>query len=209
MHSDSSDELRFPKRRRTFNEARIARVLPVQDERGTFSGEHVVSAIIGSREVDVRYVEGSGEFQLIEDDDVRELSRTDLKDLASALRRYQQTVPWDDGEAGLVLVGLNDAIFPTRLETFTLRSVSDLGRVILVAGKTDAESVDVVLDAVTGELSLIVSHAGRGSKKRALSTQEAHDLLSALRPLVEGRGATRKTMLLAVVLEAARRRASH
>ncbi|MBL8919805.1 MAG: hypothetical protein JNJ54_13135 [Myxococcaceae bacterium] len=208
MFSDS-DELKFPRKLRAFNEARIARVLPVRDEQGEFSGEHLLSAVVGSREVDVRYVETSGEFQLIEDDEVRELSRTDLKDLAAALKRYQQGVPWDDGEAGRVLVGLNDAIFPTRLETFALRSVSDLGRVVLVAGKTEHEGIDVTLDSVTGELTLILSREGAGTKKRALTTQEAHDLVLVLRPLVEGRPANRKTMLLAVVIEAARRRASH
>jgi hypothetical protein len=108
-----------------------------------------------------------------------------------------------------VLVGLNDAIFPTRLDGFTVRSVSDLGRVILVAGAAGPEAVDVVLDSVTGELSLLVSREGRGSKKRAPTTQEAHDLHRALAPLVEGRAATRKGLLLTVVLEAARRRASH
>jgi hypothetical protein len=215
MFSDS-DELRFPasigaapRKNRTFNEARIAGVTPINDTGGTFSGEHRVAAVVGSREVEVRYVESSGEFLLLDDDDVRELSRTDLKDLASALRRYQQTVPWEDGEAGRVLVGLNEAIFPTRLEAFGVRSVSDLGRCVLVAGQTGAEGVDVVLDAHTGELSLILSHEGKGSKKRQPTTQEAHDLVGALRPLVEGRPATRKTMLLAVVIEAARRRASH
>jgi hypothetical protein len=208
MYSDS-DELKFPRKLRTFNEARIARVLPVRDEHGDFSGEHLLSAVVGSREVDVRYVETSGEFQLIDDDEVRELSRTDMKDLAAALKRYQQSVPWDDGEAGLVLVGLNEAIFPTRLETFVMRSVSDLGRVVLLAGRTEHEGVDVTLDSVTGELTLILSQERRGSRKRPLTTQEAHDLLLALRPLVEGRPVNRKTMLLAVVIEAARRRASH
>lgn len=202
-----SDELKFPKKPRPFNEARIARVLPVIDDHGDFSGEHLLSAVVGSQEVEVRFVEASGEFQLLEDDDVRELSRTDLKDLASALRRYQQNVPWDDGEAGRVLVGLNDAITPTRLSTFSVRSVSDLGPVVLVAGKTDSEDIDVVLDAVTGELSLIISKEDHGSKKRAPSTQEAHDLVTALRARVEGRPANRTTMLLAVVLEAARRSA--
>lgn len=207
MNSDS-DELKFPRKPRPFNEARIAKVLPVMDHHGDFSGEHRLSAIVGSQEVEVRFVEASGEFQLMEDeDDVRELSRTDLKDLASALRRYQQNVPWDDGEAGRVLIGLNDAITPTRLSSFSVRSVSDLGPVVLVAGKTDAEAIDVVLDAVTGELTLIISKDDHGSKKRAPSTQEAHDLVTALRDRVEGRPATQKTMLLAVVLEAARRSA--
>lgn len=207
MTSDS-DELKFPKKPRPFNEARIAQVLPVIDDHGDFSGEHRLSAVVGSQEVEVRFVEASGEFRLIEeDDDVRELSRTDLKDLASALRRYQQNVPWDDGEAGRVLVGLNDAITPTRLSAFTVRSVSDLGPVVLVAGKTDSEDIDVVLDAVTGELTLIISKEDRGSKKRSPTTQEAHDLVTALRARVEGRPANRNTMLLAVVLEAARRSA--
>jgi hypothetical protein len=202
-----SDELKFPKKPRPFNQARIAKVVPVIDGRGDFSGEHRLSAIVGSQEVEIRFIEASGEFQLVEEDDVRELSRTDLKDLASALRRYQQNVPWDDGEAGRVLVGLNDAITPTRLSTFTVRSVSDLGPVVLVAGKTDAEDIDVVLDAVTGELSLIISKEAHGSRKRAPSSQEAHDLATALRARIEGRPANRNTMLLAVVFEAARRSA--
>lgn len=106
-----------------------------------------------------------------------------------------------------MLVGLNDAITPTRLSNFAVRSVSDLGPVVLVAGKTDTEDIDVVLDAVTGELTLIISKEDHGSKKRAPSTQEAHDLVTALRARVEGRPANRNTMLLAVVLEAARRSA--
>jgi hypothetical protein len=81
-----SDELKFPKKPRPFNQARIAKVVPVIDDHGEFSGEHRLSAIVGHQEVEVRFVEASGEFQLVdEDDDVRELSRTDLKDLASAL----------------------------------------------------------------------------------------------------------------------------
>lgn len=208
MHSDS-DELKFPRKQRTFGDARIARVLPVVDDHGDFSGEHVLSAVVGSREVDVRFVETSGEFQIVDEDELRELSRTDLKDLASALRRYQQNVPWDDGEAGRVLLGLNDAITPTPLSSFTVRSVSDLGPVVLVAGRTDHGDVDVVLSAVTGELALISSREGAGTKRRPASSQEAHDLAMVLAARVEGRPATRKTMLLAVVLEAARRRAHH
>lgn len=208
MFSDS-DELRFPKARRPFSDARIAHVAPVVDDTGRFSGEHRVAAVVGSHEVDVRYIETSGEFQLIADDDVRELSRTDLRDLASALNRYQQMVPWDDGEAGRVLVGLNDAIFPSCLATFSLRTVSDLGEVLLVAGKADGLDVDVVLNAATGALTLLVSKDGKRSRKREPSSQEAHDLVHALRPLVEGRPATRKTVLLAVVIEAARRRFTH
>ncbi len=72
-----SDELKFPKKPRPFNEARIAQVLPVIDDHGDFSGEHRLSAVVGSQEVEVRFVEASGEFQLMEDDAVRELSRTD------------------------------------------------------------------------------------------------------------------------------------
>ncbi len=76
-----SDELKFPKKPRPFNQARIAKVVPVIDDHGEFSGEHRLSAIVGHQEVEVRFVEASGEFQLVdEDDDVRELSRTDLKD---------------------------------------------------------------------------------------------------------------------------------
>ncbi|MBE2251060.1 MAG: hypothetical protein IAE78_16090 [Myxococcus sp.] len=206
MTSDT-DELTFPRKRRPFDAARIARVAPVLDDHGDFSGEHVLAAVVGSLEVEVRFVEASGEFQIVEDEDVRELSRTDLKDLAKALRRYQQNVPWDDGEAGRVMVGLNDALTPTRLSSFAVRSVSDLGPVVLVAGKTESEDLDVVLDAVTGELSLLVCREDQRSKRRAVSTQEAHDLVTVLRERVEGRPATRKTMLLAVVLEAARRRA--
>jgi hypothetical protein len=207
MYSDS--DLRFPKTRRPFSEARIAHVSPLIDGRGRFSGEHRVAAVIGSKEVDVRYVETSGEFQVIADHDVRALSRTDLRDLAAALQRYQQMVPWDDGEAGRVLVGLNDAIFPSCLATFTLRTVSDLGEVILVAGKADSLDVDVVLNAATGSLTVMVSKEGKRSRKRAPSSQEAHDLIHALRPLVEGRPLTRKSVLLALVLEAARRCATH
>jgi hypothetical protein len=208
MHSDTG-ELTLPKKRRTFDGARVERVKPLLDDQGEFSGEHRLSTIVGSREVEVRYLETSGEFQLLEDDEARELTRSELKDLAKALSRYQQSVPWDDGEAGRVLMGLNEAIFPTRLDGFAVRSVSDLGRVILVAGSSGPDPLDVVLDAVTGELTLILSREGRGSKRRAPSTQEAHDLHRALRPLVEGRAATRQGLLLTVVLEAARRRASH
>jgi hypothetical protein len=208
MHTDS-DEFKIPSKIRAFDGARVQRVKPVVDEHGEFSGEHRLSTVVGSREIEVRYVESSGEFELIEDDEVRELSRSELKDLSKALMRYQQGVPWDDGEAGRVLVGLNEAIFPSRLEGFVVRSVSDLGRVILVAGRTDVQDVDLVLDAVTGDLSLLLSREGRGTKKRAPTTQEAHDLHLALLPMVEGRATTRKTLLLTVVLEAARRRAAH
>ncbi|MDX2009684.1 MAG: hypothetical protein SFW67_05820 [Myxococcaceae bacterium] len=208
MHSDT-DELEIPRKVRAFDGARVQRVKPLVDEQGDFSGEHRLVTVVGSREVEVRYLETSGEFQVLEADEARELTRSELKDLAKALLRYQQSVPWDDGEAGKVLLGLNEAIFPTRLDGFSLRSVSDLGRVILVAGTAGGEAVDVVLDAVTGELSLLLSREGRGTKKRAPTTQEAHDLHRVLRPLVEGRAATRKVLLLTVVVEAARRRASH
>ncbi len=207
MTTDSS-ELLIHRKKRTFSRAQIERVERVIDDRGDFSGEHVLSAVVDSQEVEIRYLETSGEFQLVEDHDLRELTPSDLKDLASAMLRYQQNLPWDDG-AGRVMVGLNEAITPTRLASFSVRSVSDLGRVILVAGKTEHDDVDVVLDAVNGELTVLVSREGQHSKKRTPNTQEAHDLVLALRPLVEGRPTTPKTMLLAVVIEAARRRATH
>ncbi len=208
MFSDS-DQLRFPKRRRLLSDARISNVGPVVDDTGRFSGEHRVLAFVGSREVDVRYVETSGEFQLVAEGEVHDLSRTDLRDLANAIRRYQETVPWDDGEAGKVLVGLNELIFPSCLSAFSVRSVSDLGEVVLVAGRADRLDVDVTLNLASGELLLMVSRPGLKARKRAPTTQEAHDLSLALRPLVEGRPLSGKTALLAVVIEATRRRSMH
>jgi DNA polymerase III delta prime subunit len=200
-----TDELKIPPRSRPFVKARVDRVVSVVDSRGHFSGEHLLETIVGTQEVEVRFLEASGEFQVVEDDDVHELTRSDLKDLEAALRRFQENLPWDDSEAGLVLMGLTEAIAPTRLSSFTVRSVSDLGPVVLVAGKADEEDIDVVLELASGELTLIISKEDQGSTRRAPSTHEAHDLAMALRVEIEGLPSNQRTVLLAVVLHAALR----
>lgn len=204
-----SDQLSFPKKPRLLNEARVATVRPVVDDAGRFNGEHSVLAFVGSKEVDVRYVETSGEFQLIADEQVQALSRTDLRDLANAIRRYQETVPWDDGVAGRVLVGLNERIFPTCLSSFTMRSVSDLGEVVLLAGHAGALEIDVVLQLASSEVTLLITQRGAAAQKRLPTTQEAQELALVLEKLVDGQPITKKLVLVALVLESLRRRAVH
>jgi hypothetical protein len=153
----------------------------------------------------------SGEFRVIthEGDGVEELTRSDLRDIGPALQRYQANVPWIDSITGDVLKAVNDAIFPTTLSDFTPRSVSDLGPVILLAGRTAREEIDVMLDAKSGDLSVLVTREGRKAARRPLTSQEAWDLCVALRARIEGQRITASRSLMALVMEAARRQAHH
>ena len=79
---------------------------------------------VAGREVELRFVEMSGEFRVVthEGDAVEELTRSDLRDIGPALAQYQQNVPWVDSLTGNVLKAVNDAIFPTSLADFAPRS---------------------------------------------------------------------------------------
>jgi hypothetical protein len=196
-------------KKRLFLGACISGVNTLPDEEPYDHERRVLRGFVGSREFMVSYVETSGEFFVVDANEPRELSRTDLRDLAAALARYRQTVPWEDDEAARIQLGLNDAIFPARLEHFQARSISDLGPVILLTGRTEKEDVDVLLDTVTGTLNVMVCREGRVSKKRRPTMQEAHDLKLALQTMLEGRTHSRETMLLRVVLDAAHRGSMH
>ena len=206
MISDSDHAPRFSKQPRKFKSFRVSKV-----ERIDNSGEAAVRGSVGDRNVELRFVEMSGEFRVVthEGEEVSELTRSDLRDIGPALAKYQQNVPWVDSVTGQVLKAVNDAIFPTTLSDFTPRSVSDLGALLLLAGRTAREDIDVMLDAKTGELSMLVSSEGRKAARRPLTSQEAWDLCVALRARVEGQRVTASRALIALVIEAARRQAHH
>ena len=174
------------------------------------SGEAAVRGQVGGKDVELRFMETSGEFRVVTNEgDEAELSRSDLRDIGPALARFQQNVPWVDSVTGHVLKAVNDAIFPTTLADFAPRSVSDLGAVVLLAGRTPREDIDVMLDAKSGELTVLVSNEGRKAARRPLTTQEAWDLCVALRARIEGKRVTSASSLIALVVEAARRQAHH
>lgn len=206
MISDSDHTPRFSSKPRPFQSFRVSKV-----ERLDNSGEAAVRGVVGEKEVELRFVEMSGEFRVIthEGDEVEELTRSDLRDIGPALARYQSNVPWVDSVTGHVLKAVNDAIFPTTLADFVTRSVSDLGAVVLLAGRTPREEIDVLLDTRSGELSILVTSEGRKAARRPLTSQEAWDLAVVLRARVEGQRVTASRSLIALVLEAARRQAHH
>lgn len=205
MFSDSDHAPRFPRKLRLFHGFRVAAVERVQP------AETAVRGRVADRDVEVRFVETSGEFHVSTDggDETTELSRSDLRDLGPALAQYQKSVPWVDSLAGRVLKAVNDAVFPTTLADFTMRSVSDLGRVLLLTGKTSREAIDVVLDSVTGELTILVTRDGQRATRRGLTSQEAWDLGSALRRMIEGQRVTANGTLVACFVAAAHRHAHH
>ncbi len=207
MLSNSDHAPRFSKKSRPFAAFRVSNVERLEDA----SGEAAVRGLVNGREVEVRFVETSGEFRVVTEDgeETVELSRTDLRDFGPALAQFQRSVPWVDSITGHVLQAVNDAIFPTTLADFTPRSVSDLGAVVLLAGRTAREDVDVLLDAKTAELSIIVTSEGRKATRRPLTSQEAWDLAVVLRARVEGQRVTAPRSLFAVLIEAARRQAHH
>lgn len=205
MFSDSDSTPRFSKRPRPFKGFRINAV-----ERDDDSGESAVRGELKGRSVEVRYVETSGEFCMVSGEgDVEELSRSDLKDLGPALAQFQNNVPWADSAAGFVLRAVNDAIFPTSLADFRVRTVSDLGGMVLLTGWTRREELDVVLDTRTGALSMIVTSHERKAPRRPLTSHEASELARLLSEQLEGRRITASTSLLAVIAEAARRHRAH
>ena len=206
MLSDSDHAPRFSRQPRKFQSFRVSKV-----ERIDNSGEAAVRGSVGDRDVELRFMEMSGEFRVVthEGDEVAELTRSDLRDIGPALAKYQQNVPWVDSVTGHVLKAVNDAIFPTTLSDFTPRSVSDLGSLLLLTGRTAREDIDVMLDARTKELSILVSSEGRKAARRPLTSQEAWDLCVALRARVEGQRVTVSRSLMALVIEAARRQAHH
>jgi hypothetical protein len=205
MFSDSTPTPRFSRQSRPFQSFRVSGV-----DRIAESGEAAVRGQVGDRDVEVRFVETSGEFRVVtnEGEQVSELTRSDLRDLGPALARFQQNVPWVDSITGHVLQAVNDAIFPTTLADFTPRSVSDLGSLVLLTGRTAREDIDVMLDT-KGELTVLVTHEGRKAARRPLTTQEAWDLCVALRSRVEGQRVTTTSSMLALIIEAARRQAHH
>ncbi len=206
MISDSDHAPRFTSKRRPFQSFRVSKVERLAGDR-----EAAVRGVVGEKEVELRFFETSGEFRVItsEGDDVAEVSRSDLRDIGPALARYQSNVPWVDSVTGHVLKAVNDAIFPTTLADFAARSVSDLGPVVLLAGRTPREDIDVLLDTRSGELSILVSSEGRKAARRPLTSQEAWDLTVALRARVEGQRVTTRRSQLALIIEAARRQAHH
>ena len=205
MINDSEPTPRFTTQPRPFKAFRVNKVERIEE-----SGEAAVRGQVGEKDVELRFMETSGEFRIVTNEgDEAELSRSDLRDIGPALARFQQNVPWVDSVTGHVLKAVNDAIFPTTLADFTPRSVSDLGAVVLLAGRTPREDIDVMLDARSGELTVLVSNEGRKAARRPLTTQEAWDLCVALRARIEGKRVTSSSSLIALVVEAARRQAHH
>ncbi len=205
MFTDSEPTPRFTAQPRPFKAFRVNRVERIEE-----SGEAAVRGQVGGQEVELRFMETSGEFRVVtHEGEETELSRSDLRDIGPALARFQQNVPWVDSITGSVLKAVNDAIFPTTLADFAPRSVSDLGAVVLLTGRTAREDIDVMLDGKSGELTVLVSNEGRKAARRPLTTQEAWDLCVTLRSRIEGKRVTSASSLIALVVEAARRQAHH
>ncbi len=197
MTFNTDSAIRFVRSLQAF---RVSAVEAMDDE----SGESVVRGRANGRDVEVRFVETSGEFRLVTDDGVEELTRSDLRDLGPALARFQADVPWSDPVTGRVLRAVNEAIFPTTLSDLSVRSVSAPSkRVVLLTGRTAREEIDVVFDRASAELSIIVSGDGRKAPRRRLTSQEAWELSIVLR------ASTRQTSLIVALIEAARRHAHH
>ncbi|HEY1087062.1 MAG TPA: hypothetical protein VGE37_05180 [Archangium sp.] len=199
MMRDTDHGPRSSKRNRPFQSFRVSNV-----ERIETSGEAAVRGQVGEREVELRYVETSGEFRVhsTDGDLVEEVTRSDLRDIGPALARYQQNVPWVDSVTGHVLKAVNDAIFPTTLSDFALRSVSDLGPVYLLAGRTPREEIDLVLCKRTGDLTIMVTRGDHRAVRRPVTSQEAWDLAVALK-------AGDHRPLVSKMVAAARRQAHH
>ena len=205
MFADSDSQPRFAKRSRPLKNFRVDSVERLDPD----SGEAAVRGRRGNEAVEVRYVEASGEFHLVSESGEDEVSRSDLRDLGPAIAQFQKNVPWTDSAAGDVLRAVNEAIFPTTLNDFRPRSVSDLGQVVLLTGWTAREEIDVILDMKKGELSIIVTSPDRKAPKRPLTAQEAWDLQNGIFPQLEGQRVTAQRALLAMIAEAARRQTHH
>lgn len=196
MRFDTDSAIRFV---RSLHSFRVDAVERLTDD----SGEHAVRGSANGREVEVRFVENSGEFRLVTDDGVEELTRSDLRDLGPALAQYQRSVPWTDSVTGAVIKAVNEAVFPTTLADLRVRNVSDLGRNVLLTGRTSREEIDVVFDARSGELTIIVTANGRKAPRRPMTSQESWDLSIVLRAM------GKVTPAMAMLIEAARRHAHH
>lgn len=196
MRFDTDSALRFVRSLHSFRVDAVERLI---DD----SGEHAVRGSANGREVEVRFVENSGEFRLVTDDGVEELTRSDLRDLGPALAQYQRSVPWTDSVTGAVIKAVNEAVFPTTLADLRVRNVSDLGRNVLLTGRTSREEIDVVFDARSGELTIIVTANGRKAPRRPMTSQESWDLSIVLRAM------GKVTPAMAMLIEAARRHAHH
>lgn len=196
MKFDTDSALRFV---RSLHSFRVDAVERLTDE----SGEHAVRGSANGRDVEVRFVENSGEFRLVTDDGVEELTRSDLRDLGPALAKFQRSVPWTDSVTGAVIKAVNEAVFPTTLSDLRVRNISDLGRNVLLTGRTSREEIDVVFDTRSGELTIIVMANGRKSPRRPMTSQESWDLSIVLRAM------GKVTPAMAMLIEAARRHAHH
>lgn len=196
MRFDTDSALRFVRSLQSF---RVSAVERLSDDQGEAS----VRGEANGRDVEVRYDETSGEFRLVTEDGVEEISRSDLRDLGPALARYQRDVPWTDSVAGVVLRAVNEAVFPTTLSDLRVRSVSELGHRVLLTGRTPREELDVLLDTRSGDLAIVVMADGRKAPRRPLTSQEAWDLSIVLR------ASGCRTASAAMMIEATRRHAHH
>lgn len=193
MKFDTDSAIRFVRSLQSFRVNNVERL----------TGESAVRGSANGREIEVGLVENSGEFRLVTEDGVEELTRSDLRDLGPALAQYQRNVPWTDSVTGAVLRAVNEAVFPTTLADLRVRNVSDLGRNVLLTGRTSREEIDVVFDARSGELTIIVTANGRKSPRRPMTSQESWDLSIVLRAMGKA------TPAMSVLIEAARRHAHH
>lgn len=196
------------KGKRLFQGVRVATITPEVDEAGERTGASVVRVERDGQLLDVCFREQSGEFFLSEDsDDAQELSTSELRDLAAAVSRYHANMPWRDSVTASVLAGINDAIFPRVFSDYRMRSVTHLGRVLLLTGSIRQENVDVVLDAATQALTVLLSRPGQPTRKRPMSAAEAFDLAKTLKAHAALGVADEPYRLLTSIIDAARRRA--
>lgn len=140
----------------------------------------VVSGVVGGREVRVRFLDGSGEFLLQGDGGDRSLERPELKHLAAALRRFHDELPWASGATDALIARLDEALAPSALAGFELRSVTRVGHCILLAGRASAGDVDVIYDEARRQLLLMEVRAERATRKRPPTRTEREDLQAVL-----------------------------
>ncbi len=194
------------KKDRLFQGARVADITPEVDELGTRTGNHRLHMERAGKSIEVRFREQSGEFHLVEDD-VVELTTSELRDLAAVVGRFNANVPWRDSVTASVMAGINDAIFPRVFGEYRMRSVTRLGRQVLLTGSIKTEHVDVVLDTATQGLTVLLSRPGQTTRRRPMSSAEAFDLAKTLKAASSLGVDDEPYALLGAIIEAARRRA--
>lgn len=138
----------------------------------------VVSGVLDGRQVQVRYLEPSGEFELVTRNQRRAMTEGELRALSCVMERFQHELPWVDPATGSILNGLKDAISVSAFAAFQVRSVSALGHLVLLTGHGARGDFDVVLDTATRRVTVMEPCPGMDGRalKRAMTGRERADL---------------------------------